>query len=476
MQQALCDICKKNRGAWTADGWNFCDTCLKLKRDYCASPRLGRDCTNPNRKAGETSKLLRVDGKDLPGARPYGTYGSPNNPIFLCGPCDNALAKMKVTCNACDKVLLIANKRVSDAQLYSYGGLSFCDACWGNGPSTCDRARLGGSCAAPTAGGSAQLFKVGQKTYYAGRSYPYTIGGQTITLCQECETAISPSKVTCSGCNALLKISGYSLNVPTANRYVGWPEDLVFCANCFINTSKKCDVCHSVPVAKVLVPKEGELLKDVTRSSYAGETVDVCVVCKRRVLSDGQARQYYQDIYSQVYNKLSPYKVFDMPPLEIVGPKNLVQILKQSTQGHLYGFWDPNQRKIFMRTCLTKAEFLSTEAHELAHAWHNALLGQASGNMNKKTKEGFAQWVAYKVLESWGRPIVDATNSEEVADVKKAQSSIENDASPDYGAGFRAFQALENSSSPNQALGLIVQAAQQGIDAVLTTRNIPIPQ
>ncbi len=50
---------------------------------------------------------------------------------------------------------------------------------------------------------------------------------------------------------------------------------------------------------------------------------------------------------------------------------------------------------------MPKAIFLSTEAHELTHAW------QASQNLtlDAKTSEGFAQWVAYTLLKESGNAL-----------------------------------------------------------------------
>jgi hypothetical protein len=38
-------------------------------------------------------------------------------------------------------------------------------------------------------------------------------------------------------------------------------------------------------------------------------------------------------------------------------------------------------------------------AHEFAHAWQSE---QSPNDMPQEVQEGFAEWVAYKLLEGWG--------------------------------------------------------------------------
>jgi hypothetical protein len=56
-------------------------------------------------------------------------------------------------------------------------------------------------------------------------------------------------------------------------------------------------------------------------------------------------------------------------------------------------------RAIFVEYGLPQMVLMEVMAHEFAHAWQSE---QCPSDLPQEVQEGFAEWVAYKLLEGWG--------------------------------------------------------------------------
>jgi hypothetical protein len=90
---------------------------------------------------------------------------------------------------------------------------------------------------------------------------------------------------------------------------------------------------------------------------------------------------------------------------------------------------------IHLLSHLTETRSTAVLAHEIAHAWQAENCPDAQGT---RIREGFAEWVAWKVLEG-----MDGADGER---------SVIEARTDDYGDGFRLFAALEAKHGPERAV------------------------
>jgi hypothetical protein len=93
---------------------------------------------------------------------------------------------------------------------------------------------------------------------------------------------------------------------------------------------------------------------------------------------------------------------------------------------------------------LCAARTTAVLAHELAHAWQAENCPEAQG---RRVREGFAEWVAWKVLE--GSPGADA------------EREIIAGRTDEYGQGYRLFAALERQRGAEGAIWYATSARRE---------------
>ncbi len=353
---------------------------------------------------------------------------------------------------------------------YSYGDRALCEEC-NRSAITCDSPKFHAKCAESTSDGVGKLLATNRITFVPG--YP-SYNNNAYHLCLTCDTRLA--KVKCSGkCGNWLTINNTSLGIKASPYVYGRaPDTIRFCTSCETANSEKCGACGSVPVARQSKPRETDLFPGAKVSFYDGEQLYRCKVCAPKIISDGLARSYYAQIgerlrklWSSITNNTQWQFLKDLPPLQLVGHQALIS---QSSDpgvhtGILRGFWTNRpQSRILIEGSVPKGIFLSTEAHELTHAW------QASQNLNldAKTSEGFAQWVAYTLLKESGNDL-----KLDPQEVEERINAIATSTLANYGNGFRAFRKLEESSPDGRQR--VLEAAMTGIDLALNKWNIAIP-
>lgn len=83
---------------------------------------------------------------------------------------------------------------------------------------------------------------------------------------------------------------------------------------------------------------------------------------------------------------------------------------------------------VYLLSGLPKARFLTVAAHEYAHAWHSQRHADYR-RTSRRLREGFAEWVAFKVAQKYGR--------------EEEMRGLLGSNDPDYSEGLRACLAVE---------------------------------
>lgn len=374
----------------------------------------------------------------------------------------------KERCDSCGKSL---------QSFYTYDDrvLFLCEDC-NRSAITCDSPRFNAKCAS-TSDGSAKLLAVEKSKNTKGITFVpgyLRYNNNAYHLCPECDTRLA--KVQCSGnCGNWLTINNTSLGIETTPYVYGMaPDTIEFCTSCVTADSEKCGACGSVPVAHRSNPKETELFPGAMVSFYDGEQLYRCKVCVPKIISDGSAKKYYdligerlRELWSSITDDVKYQFLKDLPPLKLVGHQALISASSDPgvRTGILRGFWTNRpQSRILMEGSVPKVIFLSTEAHELTHAWQASL----KLTLDAKTSEGFAQWVAYTLLKESGNDL-----KLDPQEVEERINAIATSTLANYGNGFRAFRQLEESSPDGRQR--VLAAAMRDVDKALTKWNIGIP-
>jgi hypothetical protein len=157
--------------------------------------------------------------------------------------------------------------------------------------------------------------------------------------------------------------------------------------------------------------------------------------------------QSVHDLYSAVIKQaeaLLDMAVQQIPDLVIAEPAQLAAVRRAhgdpepqspgSSGQHVVGFFAQNDstRTIYVEYGLPRANLIGTLAHEYAHAWQ---ADHAPRQQSALQREGFAEWVSYRMLVALGhtREAARATRREDL-----------------YGRGLRYFVTLEQQSGRQQ--------------------------
>jgi len=272
---------------------------------------------------------------------------------------------------------------------------------------------------------------------------------------------------------------------PITGHYIKYSTGLVVCAQCQQHTAR-CSHCHQparslqqigqqrfCKTCLATLPRCGACGKPISGKFYrfgdspqpycleCAEQRPPCDVCGAPLGKDGQRlaggqyrcgecartlvldEQSVQALYQMVIQQAQTVlgiSAATLPTLIVADPPELATVRQNfaarrpaSPEGaiqHVVGFFTQQgaKRTIYVERGLPRASLIGTLAHEYAHAW------QADHNpCDQKTllHEGFAEWVAYRILVALGhtREAARATRREDI-----------------YGQGLRYFITLEQQS------------------------------
>jgi hypothetical protein len=244
-------------------------------------------------------------------------------------------------------------------------------------------------------------------------------------LCASCARSVP----RCACCGELIATTWYTF------------EDLVpasvprhFCPRC-VSEQPRCDLCRA-PVSVASAPAVSGVLPD-------GQLR--CALCATgMVLSSAEAERVYTAALAAFRRVLGGGAPGTVPQLTLVSRREM-SVLRQrydatvATEGpatsavggghHVLGFFVQahGESTIYAETGLPRPLLLGTLAHELGHAWQAE---RAPGLRDPLLCEGFAEWVAYRVLLGQGQ--------ETIAARALRREDI-------YGQGLRHYQWIERA-------------------------------
>ncbi|HEX6543401.1 MAG TPA: hypothetical protein VF040_16710 [Ktedonobacterales bacterium] len=221
----------------------------------------------------------------------------------------------------------------------------------------------------------------------------------------------------CDGCSLPITSTWYTfeelLPVATPRR---------FCPRC-VQGRPRCDLCRA-PVADGAQPLSGGQYR--------------CALCLSDVVrASANVREVYDAAVAQLGSVLGG-QLRVVPHLQIVTRRRMGEIrrsyehhLSDATSAanhHVLGYFVQANgvSTIYIEQFLPRGLLLGTLAHELAHAWQTE---QSLHLKDPILREGFAEWVAYRVLIAGGLSTLAerATRRDDV-----------------YGRGLRHFLNIEN--------------------------------
>ena len=221
----------------------------------------------------------------------------------------------------------------------------------------------------------------------------------------------------CAGCSQPITSTWYTFEelLPVA-------APRKFCPRC-VQGRPRCDLCRA-PVSVGVQP--------LADGQYR------CALCLSDiVLDDGVVRAVYSEALGQIAQALAGHLRI-APALQVVSRRNMGEIRRRyehhlaepvgASSHHVLGYFVQahGTATIYVEEYLPRGLLLGTLAHELAHAWQTE---QGLHLKDAKVREGFAEWVAYRVLVARGlTPLAErATRRDDV-----------------YGRGLRHFLNIEN--------------------------------
>jgi hypothetical protein len=164
-----------------------------------------------------------------------------------------------------------------------------------------------------------------------------------------------------------------------------------------------------------------------------------CRSCSHRLLRD---REAYDGVYERLVARARDVlglRIARVPELVVESSASLESRTKAGQEPDrvcgLYTRGPGGQATIHVLSHLPETRATAVLAHELAHAWQAENCPDAQG---LRVREGFAEWVAWRLLEG-----VDGCGPER--DVIAARTD-------EYGLGFRFFTTLEERNGASHAI------------------------
>jgi hypothetical protein len=195
-----------------------------------------------------------------------------------------------------------------------------------------------------------------------------------------------------------------------------------FCARC-VQGRPRCDLCRA-PIAEGAQP--------------LGDGQFRCALCLSEiVLEEATVAAVYDEAVEQLAQVLGG-SLQQTPRLEIVTRRRMGEIRRHyehhagdtstAASHHVLGYFvqTHGESTIYVEAALPRGLLLGTLAHELAHGWQTE---QSLHLKDPLLREGFAEWVAYRVLV--------ARDLSTLAERATRRDDL-------YGRGLRHFLNIEN--------------------------------
>lgn len=206
-------------------------------------------------------------------------------------------------------------------------------------------------------------------------------------------------------------------------------NDGPYCADCFQKFAP-CDICGAPAGEDAVTLADGRVL---------------CARCSQTAINDPfTANEVFHQVIDALDRSLG-LRLNLRPQLMLVDRARLMELARVAAQenGHdterVLGLFMRQGRKrfIYLQEHLPRILMIQIVAHEFAHAWQGE---QAPLLQDNVLREGFAEWVAYHMLQELGAQ-------------KKAAQMLQRQDS--YGQGLRELLELERKKSIGDVLKFI---------------------
>jgi len=245
----------------------------------------------------------------------------------------------------------------------------------------------------------------------------YLLYENGLVVCERCQNTLPhcsrcgiPSRqltaargvLICPACRQSVPVCA-CCHEPILGRYfIIGDSPVPYCEEC-TQTRPRCDICH-VP----FLDSQGKKFRGRDGPVYR------CASClSSAVTTLAQAESLYRDTHVLLMRELA-LEVAVLPKLHLVERARLIELHRQTDtpvgsdaspgpeQQHLLGYFKRINAdwNIYIEHLLPRTLFQAVAAHELAHAWQST---HAPEGQALKIVEGFAEWVAYRVLLALGQ-------------------------------------------------------------------------
>ncbi len=199
------------------------------------------------------------------------------------------------------------------------------------------------------------------------------------SLCLQCYQ----ERLRCTACDMQVGSQAFMLE----------GESQIYCKLCF-EQRPRCDTCGRPVGAHYWTRTDGRKL---------------CDRCQSTAVSDpAYAHALYRWVRATLARSLG-MTLRNPCQLKLANRHQLLELIEKSSlhsldadsRGRCFGLFirEGAHQAIFVEYGLPQIVLLEVVAHEYAHAWQNE---NCLGELAPETQEGFAEWVAYKLLQGWG--------------------------------------------------------------------------
>jgi hypothetical protein len=249
---------------------------------------------------------------------------------------------------------------------------------------------------------------------------PRAEGEHTWSICEQCYR----KRLRCEICRVQIGSRAFVLD----------GDSRFYCRECFEN-HPHCDTCDRPISGRGLRTEDGELsgrerAEPVTpamgypvpavpgprasvlrtQSSVLGpQDRNLCERCRSTAVTDpnaahalyGRMRAALSRQIGMALHEPCQLKLVSRHQLMSLVDKSLLYNLDADSRGRCFGLFmrQGAHRSIFIESGLPQIVLLEVMAHEYAHAWQSENCREAG---SREVQEGFAEWVAYKLLQYWG--------------------------------------------------------------------------
>lgn len=256
---------------------------------------------------------------------------------------------------------------------------------------------------------------------------------QSQALCPECER----SALRCACCHQAITGTWYSFE-----ELVTGAEGRHFCARC-VETHPHCDLCHA-PVSSPALP--------LVDGQYR------CALCASQMVVRGdEADRLYAEALRALVGVVGA-SLPNPPKLAMVGRRQMSEVRRRAEHaaggGNVAGIVDAGgdaagyhvlgffyrigaAATIYAEVGLPRTLLLGTLAHEIGHAYQAT---SAPDVRDPLLCEGFAEWVAYRVLVARGH--------QQLAERAKRRDDL-------YGRGLRMYLSAEQAGGRRAVIALM---------------------